>query len=124
MAITSSHLLTVLTREELDELTATAIEQGQTDPITQAIAGALAEINLYVDPHVISDDLLNRLWIALTVPLLYQRHSTLPEKHTKERDWARGLLVDIRDGKFPNLTIDTTAVPTGRSAWGSSEKIS
>lgn len=112
--ISTQDLLTRLTREELDELTATALEDGQADPVEAAIEGALGEIKLAVDPASLPDETLRRLWLSLAIPLCYPRRAVVPDKHAKEQTWARDTLKDIRSGEYSTLQPD--------GVWGSETK--
>lgn len=121
MALTENDFLTRLAKKELDELVATAIESGQTDPLTTAAASALAELETSVNPFALSDAMRLRLELSLAVPLLYARRANgVPEKHEKEQTWAREFLKDVRDGKFPNLVPSNAPTHAGR--WGSGTK--
>jgi hypothetical protein len=120
--ITSADILTRLTQEEFDELTASQIEDGQADPVAKAIAGGLGEIKLAIDPDTLeatSEEMLYRVWLSLAVPLLYPRRAVVPEKHLKEQTWAREFLARIVKGEVPVLTSGS-----GAADWGSETKIS
>jgi len=92
--------------------------------VQTALDEGLGIIKMYVDPLTLADDALARLWRILAVCWIYNRLSRLPEKRKEEQAWAIGILEDIRDGKFKNLQVDTTLLPTtSHSAWGSATKI-
>lgn len=110
LSLSASDLLTRLTKEELDELTTTAIESGQADPVTKAIDGGLGEIKVHIDPGILeerSPELLYRIWLSLAVPLVYPRRAVVPEKHLKEQDWARQTLTRLNDGTIKKGSIET-----------------
>ncbi|HMP82616.1 MAG TPA: hypothetical protein PKA41_07955 [Verrucomicrobiota bacterium] len=120
-SITINDLLTRLSQDELDELTATAIQDGQADPVATAIAGALGEIKLHLDPDALeasSEEMLYRLWLSLAVPLLYPRRAVVPEKHLKEQTWAREFLAKALKGEIPSLQ----SAGDGEAAYGSEKK--
>ena len=112
----SDDLLTRLSQEELEELTETAIESGQTDPVTAAINGGLGEIKTYIDPdalEAISPEMLQRIWLCLAVPLLYPRRAgAVPEKHAKEQTWAREFLERARQGNLRPGKIEIVNEPS------------
>jgi len=114
--ITSDDLLTRLTKEELDELTAVAIEAGQASPVQKAIDSGLGEIKLSIDPEAlegISPEMLYRVWLSLAVPLLYGRLATgIPEKHLKEQAWAREFLDRARQGNIRGSATEIVRQPT------------
>lgn len=113
--LTSDDLLTRLTKEELDELTTTAIEAGQADPSDAAIAGGLGEIKLAIDPDVLesrSPEMLYRIWLSLAVPLLYPRRAVVPEKHVNEQKWARETLARFLDGNLKSGAVVVVRAPT------------
>lgn len=113
--ITTDDLLTRLTKEELDELTTTAIESGQTNPQDKAIAGALGEIKLSIDPDALeaeNPEILYRLWLSLAIPLLYPRRAALPDKHKTEQDWARDVLKQLNTGGIRGSGFTVIRQPT------------
>lgn len=113
--LTEADLLTRLTQEELDELTTTAIEEGQSDPQAKAIDGGLGEIKVHVDPDALeaqSAEQLYRLWLALAVPLLYPRRAVVPEKHLKEQTWAREWLKNARKDGIKSGAVEVVRQPT------------
>lgn len=117
--LAEADLLTRLTQEELDELTTTAIESGQSDPVAKAIAGGLGEIKVHVDPdalEAVSAEMLYRVWLSLAVPLLYPRRAVVPEKHVAEQKWAREFLSRAGEGKVGQIQ--------GAGQWGGETKIS
>ncbi len=121
MILVAEDLLAIISREELDGLTTNLIEMGQPEPVATSIREALGTIGMYIDPFLLKDDALARIWRILAVCWLYNRLSTLPEKREKEQSWAIGVLEAIRDGKFKNLLTSDTA--TGAGDYGSDPKI-
>ena len=118
VTLTRADLLTRLTTEELDELTATAIEDGQSDPVQKALDGGLGEIKAHVDVDAfesVSEEMVYRVWLSLAVPLLYPRRGVVPEKHVKEQTWAREFLRTISEGRAGPLA--------GGAEWGSETRI-
>ena len=116
--LTSDDLLTRLPQEELDELTATAIESGQADPLQKAIDGGLGEIKVHISPddlEAVSTEIMYRIWLSLAVPLLYPRRAVVPDKHLKEQSWAREFLAKTAEGKVGPLASGAD--------WGSETKI-
>jgi hypothetical protein len=114
ITITSDDILTRLNKEELDALTATAIEAGQADPVQKAIDGALGEIKVAIDPddlEAVSAEMLYRVWLSLTIPLLYPRQGAVPDKHLKEQQWAREFLDRCAKNEVPGLQDE--------GSWGS-----
>lgn len=105
----SDDILTRLTQEELTGLTAD-LESGQTDPVDAAIAGGLGEIAAAVDPdalEAVSAGMLQRVWLSLTVPLLYSRQASgVPDKHLKEQTWAREYLARVSKGETRSRTVE------------------
>lgn len=110
-------LLTDISKDERDGLAAQALESGQADPIETGITRALAIIEMYISPYLIKADALRRIWTLLAINSLYNRLSALPAKRKEERDWCYRVLEGVRDGKFPNMTIDPDVpadeIPTG-----------
>jgi hypothetical protein len=123
MTLAESDLYTQISKTELDALVDTLVEVGQADPVATAIAEALGVIKLYVDPFTVADDALAKLWKTLSVCWLYNRVSEMPEKRKAEEKWALGVLEGIRDGKHPNLVVDTTLAVTGQASWGGKAKV-
>lgn len=115
IALAQKDVLTRLTQDELDELTAANLSSGQADPMQKALDQALAEIELNVDATTLPDDLLYRLWLSLAVPLMYPRRIPMPDRHKDEQTWARGMLDNIRAGKYPTLQ--------DHGHWGSAPQI-
>lgn len=116
--LTSADLLTRVTQEELDELTASQIEAGQSDPVQKAIDGGLGEIKVHVAAEAfeaVSPEMVYRVWLSLAVPLLYPRRAVVPQKHLDEQKWAREFLARVSEGKSGPLASG--------AAWGSETKI-
>jgi len=116
--LTSEDLLTRMTQEEFDELTASQIESGQSDPVAKAIDGGLGEIKVYLSPdtlEAVSTEMMYRVWLSLAVPLLYPRRAVVPEKHLKEQTWAREFLTKLSEGKVGPWA--------NGASWGSETKI-
>lgn len=120
--LVEADLYTQISKTELDALADTLVENGQADPVATAIIEALNIIRLYANPFAVADDALKKLWKTLAVCWLYNRVSELPEKRKEEQRWAIGVLEGIRDGKFPNLTVDTT-LTSAKGAWGGRTKL-
>lgn len=118
MTLVEADLYTQVSKTELDALTDTLVENGQPEPVATAIAEALGVIKLYVDPFKVADAALAKLWKTLAVCWLYNRVSEMPDKRKAEEKWAIGVLEGIRDGLFPNLTVDATLAVAGKSAYG------
>lgn len=113
--LTEADLLTRLTQEELDELTTTAIEAGQSDPQAKAIAGGLGELKVHLDVdalEAVSAEMLYRLWLSLAVPLLYPRRAVVPEKHVAEQKWAREFLTRASKGETRGGAVEVVRQPT------------
>lgn len=123
MTLVEADLYTQISKTELDGLADTLLENGQAEPVATAIAESLGVIKLYVDPFKVADAALAKIWKTLAVCWLYNRVSEMPDKRKAEEKWALGVLEGIRDGKHPNLVVDTTLAATGKSAWGGKAKV-
>lgn len=108
ITLVETDLLSDIGKDELDGLSKSVLESGQPDPVTTEINDSLGIIEMYVSPWAIKPDPLRRIWRLLTISGLYNRLGKIPKKRQDERDWAMGVLKEIRDGKFKNLLVDTT----------------
>lgn len=105
--LTEADLHAAISKAELDALAKRAIEVApESQPIDEAIADGLSEIELYCDPRLVPDAILKRIWRTLAISAVFNRLSTLPEKRKEELTYVRKLLTEIRDGKFPGLLPD------------------
>lgn len=120
ITLTEDDLLTIITRDELDEIAATDLESGQDDPIEEAIADALGFIRLFVDPDTLEDDSLKVMWRHLSVCRLYSRKGVgTPDKHKEHCTEIKDALKAMRDGgKLPPESL------TSSSAYGGQTRIS
>lgn len=131
ITLTEADLCQTITQADIAKLTAKQVSEGG-NPVQAAIDDALDTVKMYVDPLVVPDHALRKVWRVLAVNQLYIGVSVLPEKRKDEQAWAIKVLEQIRDGKFPNLAVDPDLLPAadetdegetlaGQTAWGSRE---
>lgn len=103
VALTKSDLMTVIKQKELDGLT-DKFDPDKTEDelVTAAIAEALGEITLSIDPDSIDEDGLTKIWKIIAVAALYPPEIDLPKRRKDELDWARGMLKEMRAGTAGN----------------------
>ena len=113
ITITEKDLLAIITKADLTSLAKRQTEEaGESDPIASAITKELATIQLWVNPQILPDDMLRKIWVLLVVASFYNRLSVIPPKRIDEKKEAMTLLKDIRDGKFPSIPVDTALIPS------------
>lgn len=97
-----------ITKAELDWWSKRSLESGQADPVTAAISDGRDFISLYVNPYTLRDGALRTIWKTISICRTFIRLGSTAPKWQKKYDEMVKILEGIRDGKFPNLVIDTT----------------
>lgn len=119
MSFTASDLL--IGQREVNVITQTLTNEGNPDPIGQAINSAVQSVEAYISGWTVSEDRKNQFIRTIALYYLYALMQLPSNPREKAYEQTMQELRDIRDGKFPNLAA-TTAGSAG-SKWGGEKNI-
>ncbi len=110
-----------VSQDDQDKITAALANATVTDPIQSTIAEEVQTVNDYPSRYTLAAERHQRLVRALALYKLYALIGDVSKARADDFDNAMEELMDIRDGKFPELTLAGSAASAG--SWGSQTRL-
>jgi hypothetical protein len=115
-----------ISQAELDSITAALANSGVPDPIGNVISEQVQKVEDYTLKFKITDVRQKRLVRPLVLFQLYSLLGQVSAALQRDYDGAMKELEDIRDGKFPDLALDSPPpadLAPAQAAFGSGRKV-
>ncbi len=110
-----------VSQDEQDKITAALANATVTDPLQNTIDEEVQTVTDFTSRYTLANERHQRLVRALVLYKLYSLIGDVSKARSDDFDNAMQELRDIRDGKFPELTLADSVAAAG--AWGSQTRL-